>query len=267
VLLGFFALERDLFAAAGFFMTAAALIKWQPLILGPVVVIYAVSRSNGWRRTVWVLPGAALALAVMVLFGWRASWAALPGAVGDRFFSGQAFNLDWIVTGVVEFFEVAGKHLRGDGGMVALTSLPPVYYTVSKTFYWIAETAVVGIFAIHRKNPETLCLAMRASEAVQFNFNTGVHENHEFLMMIMTVNGVYAGWLDRLFLGVIAALAISNIILFYGLDLTQGALASFGTVSLSWLNLLVCAGIIGQLLAACRQSGRFNLAAAYRGAE
>ena len=53
LLVGFWFLERQRLAAAGFFLSAALLIKWQPLILLPFLLIHACALHRG-GGTSWI---------------------------------------------------------------------------------------------------------------------------------------------------------------------------------------------------------------------
>ncbi len=170
------------------------------------------------------------------LFGPRAVWFAFSGAAGDPYFSGQAFNLDWIVSGFLEVFHLAGAPALQGGTIVAITALAPPWYGLSKILFWIVYLGVLGVFAAGKK---PLALALLTAELAQFDFNTGVHENHGFLVMILAFVAVCGLVLEGPYLGVIATVMLANILLFYGLNLVSGAAASAGTLLLSGLNLVV----------------------------
>jgi hypothetical protein len=251
ILLGVFALERDRFALAGLLFAAAGLIKWQPIVVAPVILVYAVSRAAGARKLFWMLPAALFVVAVVLGFGVAPCWRALGGATGDRLFSGQAFNLDWILTYALEAWRVDGLHFAG-GTMKFITALPPPWYGLSRALFWLVYAANLAIFGLRRKTADTLLLALAAAEAINFTFNTGVHENHAFLEMIFVFAAVFAGALPPLYLMLAAALAISNILCFYGLDVVHGAAASAGTVILSMLQIGMC-GLLIQAVATFRE--------------
>lgn len=236
VLLAVFALEDGRFALGGAMIAVALLIKWQPAILAPVMLLYAARRAQGWRKVSCLVPGAAIGLAVIWLFGPRAVWFAFSGAAGDPYFSGQAFNLDWIVSGFLEVFHLAGAPALQGGTIVAITALAPPWYGLSKILFWIVYLGVLGVFAAGKK---PLALALLTAELAQFDFNTGVHENHGFLVMILAFVAVCGLVLEGPYLGVIATVMLANILLFYGLNLVSGAAASAGTLLLSGLNLVV----------------------------
>jgi hypothetical protein len=237
VLLALFALEDRRFALGGGMIAVALLIKWQPAILAPLMLVHAMRLAPGWRKVSCVVPGAVIGLAVVLLFGPPAVWLAFSGAAGDPYFSGQAFNLDWIVSAFLEVFHLAGAPAPQGGTIVAITALAPPWYEISKILFWIVYLGVLGVFAIGK--PRKLALALLTAELAQFDFNTGVHENHGFLVMSLAFVAACGGVLEGAYLGVIATAMLANILLFYGLNLIGGLAASGGTVLLSGLNLVV----------------------------
>jgi hypothetical protein len=251
VLLAVFALETGAFEIAGAMLAVAIMIKWQPAILAPPMLIYALAQARGWRRIICVLPGAAIGLAVVMVFGPSWVWFAFSGATNDPYFSGQAFNLDWIMSAALEYWHMAGAPAITSGTIVAITALAPPWYALSKILFWAAYLAVLAVFGFAAKTPARLYLALCACESVQFTFNTGVHENHAFLLLVFVFAAVRAGALAAFYLLAVAVLALSNVLLFYGLDLVHGRLASIGTVLLSGLDVVICVALICLLLRAC----------------
>jgi hypothetical protein len=251
VLLAIFALQGEDFALAGAWLAVALLIKWQPAILAPPMLIYAFARAPGWRKITCVIPGAVIFAATAYAFGPEAMWRAFSGAAGDPYFSGQAFNLDWIATAWLEHAHLGGAP-AATGGIAAITAMAPPWYLLSKAIFWAVYALLLAAFIFRRKSSETLLLALLAAESVQFCLNTGVHENHAFLLMTLACAGFNAALLDGVLTGLIAALAISNVLLFYGLNVIDGAVAADGTVVLSAANLMVCALLLGMFWSASR---------------
>jgi hypothetical protein len=251
VLLAIFALQDEDFAIAGAWLAVALLIKWQPAILAPPMLIYAFAHAPGWRKITCIIPGAVIFAAAAYAFGPAALWRAFSGAAGDPYFSGQAFNLDWIATAWLEHAHLGGAPASA-GGIAAITALAPHWYMVSKALFWAVYALLLAAFIFRRKTAETLLLALLATESVQFCLNTGVHENHAFLLMTLACAGFYAALLDGVLTGLIAILAISNILLFYGLNVIAGAIASAGTIVLSAANLMVCIVLLAMFWSASR---------------
>jgi hypothetical protein len=255
ILLGIFALRADRLATAMLMFAAATLIKWQPAILCPIVFGYALARARTVKSRLWPLPAAMFVLLVIAAFGPRAVWAGFAGATNDPLFSGQAFNLDWIVTYLLEGFRIAGAHFTEAGTVTFINHLPAPWYAGSRLLFWLVYLGNLAVFAAHRKSFRTLLLALLAAESIQFTCNTGVHENHAFLIMILAFAAYNAGALPLIYVLLTAVLAISNILAFYGLAIVAGPAASFGTVMLAMLQVFLCAALVGRHVAASRENG------------
>jgi hypothetical protein len=254
VLAGIFALRSDRFAVANLMFAIATLIKWQPAVLFPIVLIYGVGR--GRKLNVFsLLPAAVFTGFVIAAFGPDAVRTAFSGATDDPLFSGQAFNLDWIITYGLEATHSLGTHFSAIGTIKFINHLSPPWYAVSRGLFWIVYLGNLIVFASCCKTWNTCMLALLSAETIQFTFNTGVHENHSFLVMILAFAASAGGMLPALEFRVAAVLAVSNILAFYGLDLVFGHAASLGTVILSALDVLMCAAFIRRHVMACRDAG------------
>jgi hypothetical protein len=250
VLLGLYALERDSLARGALLLTVAALIKWQPVVMGPVVLVYAVSRMRGVWQVAWAAPAALFALIVLLAFGPGAMLHAFLGATGDPFFSGQALNLDWIITVASAAAHGEGAHLLTGGLLAHPPHIAAPWWVLSRSLYWSLYLALLGVFATRRRSWQTLALTLTTAEAIQFTFNTGVHENHSFLVMVLAFVAFQEGVLNSMMFTIIAALTLSNVLLFYGFGMGSGAPALIGTVSLSVLDIIMCLALIRLTVAA-----------------
>jgi hypothetical protein len=208
-----------------------------------------------------LLPASLIAAATILVFHPKSVWIAFSGALSDNLFGGQAFNLDWIITYALEIGHAAGQALTTTHTVhfIKVIFVPPVWSILSKTLFWLIYAANFCSFAIHKKRYTSFLLALLAAESIQFTFNSGVHENHAFLIMVLAFISYGAGSLNPLFLILTATLATTNILAFYGLGLVTGATASLGTIILSLLQLLICVTFIIQSHAANRRNGRIRL--------
>jgi hypothetical protein len=254
ILTGIYALRSDRLAIASLMFAVATLIKWQPGVLCPVILIYSLGRCRP-PKCLWPVPAAAFTILVIAAFGPQALSTAFAGATNDRLFSGQAFNLDWVITYVLEATNSLGAHFSATGTIRFINHLPPPCYAVSRLLFWLIYFANLIIFALHGKNWNTCLLALLSAETIQFTFNTGVHENHSFLIMILAFVAATAGILPPLEASIAAVLAVSNILAFYGLAPVPGHTASVGTVILAALDILMCAAFIRRHVMACRAAG------------
>jgi hypothetical protein len=254
VLVGIFALRSEKFALANLMFAISTLIKWQPAVLFPIVLIYGFGRCRK-LNFISLVPAAVFTALVITAFGPDAVQTAFSGATDDPLFSGQAFNLDWIITYGLEATHSLGTHFSATGTIKFINHLPPPWYAVSRGLFWIVYIGNLIVFASYGKTWNTCMLALLSAEMIQFTFNTGVHENHSFLIMILAFVAANAGILPLLESSIAAVLAVSNILAFYGLALVVGHAASLGTIFLSALDILICAGFIRRHIVACREAG------------
>jgi hypothetical protein len=253
ILLGLLALTQNRPAFALLLFTAATLIKWQPAILCPIIFIQAFATTTGAKKFLFPLPAAAFAAAIILAFSPASVWWAFSGATTDPYFSGQAFNLDWLATGLMKLFHIAGQHFSPDGTIIPITALPPPWYGASKTLFWIAYLTNLAIFATRPKTPKRLILALLTAQSIQFTLNTGVHENHAFLILALGFIAVCQNDLSKPRFTLIAALALSNILLFYAFpsaNLTGGYFGAALTMSLATIQCAMCIATIHSHIAA-----------------
>jgi len=247
ILLGLRALDNNRLALALLLFTAATLIKWQPAILCPLIFIQAFALAKFPQKFLFPLPAAAFAAAVIAAFAPASVWWAFSGAAGDPFFSGQAFNLDWLATGLMKLFHIAGQHFAPGGTITPIIALPPPWYAASRTLFWIVYLANLVLFTLRAKTQKRLILALLAAESIQFTLNTGVHENHAFLILILGFVALFHNHLSNARFTLIAVLALSNILLFYAFpsaNLTAGPAGAALTMVLAAAQCALCAATI-----------------------
>jgi hypothetical protein len=253
ILLGLLALSHQRPALALLLFTAATLIKWQPAILCPIILLQGFAIAQGPQKFLFPLPAAAFAAAVILAFAPASVWWAFSGATSDPFFSGQAFNLDWLATGLMKLFHIAGQHFTPDGTITPIIALPPPWYAASRTAFWTIYLANLALFALRAKTPKRLILALLAAQSIQFTLNTGVHENHAFLILVLGFVALFQDHISKLRFSLIAFLALSNILLFYGFpaaNLTGGYYGAALTITLSAVQCALCIATIHSHIAA-----------------
>ena len=251
VLLALFSMQTGRFGLALTLLTAGALIKWQPAVMGPVMLVYAVSRTGRVRQLIWAAPATICGVAVALAFGLHATLHAFLGATGDPFFSGQAFNLDWMIM-VLLSLRHGGEQLLTGGILAVAPHVAAPWWVLSRSLYWTLYLTLLAVFAMRRRSWQSLLLTLAAAESIQFTFNTGVHENHSFLVMAMAFVAFYEGALSGFILTMLSALTLANVLLFYGIGMGAGWLGLAGSVALSLLDILMCAMLICLAIASYR---------------
>jgi Gpi18-like mannosyltransferase len=209
------------------FFTLSFLTKWQPIILAPFVGLYALNmgRVLYWRRIELkrffsrvILPAVALIGLIIIIFGYRPVERAFKLSLTDPYLSGNALNLNWIIT----YFMHVGQPARYGGlqnGIASLvTDAPDVLTIVPRLlFYGFYGISIVLLFR-REKTFENLLIFATLGVLSYYTFNVGVHENHLFLATILAS---LMFWLDvrfRIMSVILMLISNINMFLFYGVD-------------------------------------------------
>lgn len=153
----------------------ACIIKWQPIILLPFMLII-------WFEQVKALPRRQLVAAVgMLVTGaitiaclfWPDVWDAFYRAFDNSIWSGETLNLPWLVQIVLGY---------GVQNIVAPTYALIALRVLFATIYLVL-LAASGWH--HRNDPTTMLTFGLGGFTAYFMFAPGVHENHLFLAMLL----------------------------------------------------------------------------------
>ena len=226
LILSLWALQRKKIALFSVLFTVSSLIKWQPLIIAPFLVLHAVSlppgdrpSARGLARRWFHLAAPALVgiLGAGLVFGFSAMVASLQRSLQHTLLSGNALNFNWLVTYFLHLFYPDQYGPLADG----IVS----YIEIDLSAGWV--NAIKLIFILFYLGALWRLFKMRASFAgaiecslvgylSYFTFNIGVHENHLFLATVLAA--VAAGLARNKLLRAIIIVGISNLnlIAFYG---------------------------------------------------
>jgi hypothetical protein len=209
------------------FFTLSFLIKWQPIILAPFIALYALEIGPGlhWRHvdlkrffSQVILPGFALLGPMIFIFGYRPVGRAFKLSLSDPFLSGNALNLNWIIT----YFLHVGQPARYGGlqnGVADLvTDAPDVITIVPRLLFYGFYGASIVLFFRRDKTFQNLLIFATLGVLSYYIFDTGVHENHLFLVTILAS---LLFWLDvrfRIVSAILILISNINMFLFYGVD-------------------------------------------------
>lgn len=248
-------LQRRRYAWFGFAYAAACCIKWQPLLIAPVLLIHLFGelreRPPGGRVRAWaatVLPAAAVAGAVLLVFGPTDVKRSLLRGLDHRFLSGYALNLGWVATAFT-------PHAGWWHGRVH-------YVEMSEATRWVAPgmrllslaaTLVVLVaFWRGRRTFAQMLLACIATVLVYVACNVGVHENHLFLAGLVALPALWIVPRFRTELVAVIVLANVNLFAFYGPGVPHGWPRTIGrvdvTVPLAVVSLVVMSVIVIRVL-------------------
>jgi hypothetical protein len=210
--------------------TLATLIKWQPMIIAPFCVAYILGIHDirklpqvdyaGLFGKV-VAPAALLTTSMLVVFGPEPVLKALYHAVSggtERALSGNALNLNWIVTHFLHLWDPNqfGGLQNGLANSIKTSSLRIVL--IPRLLFWTTYLVLLTLFFRCEKTFTNLLMFSVLGYLCYYTFNTGVHENHLFLVAILAI---VLYWQDKSWRAnavILLLMANINLFLFYGVD-------------------------------------------------
>jgi hypothetical protein len=190
---GLFCLQRGHLKWGVVLFAISCFIKWQPVIIAPFICLYVlsmngdgkISRNTLLTRTIpFALAAIVVALPLAVVFG-MAIVQSLQRAMTHTYFSGLAMNLPWLHTWLLHVVEPEkyGALVNGQISLIhvreGLVKLP------EKVLFYASYGAVFFAFARQKKTFERLIVYSMLGYLAYFIFNTGVHENHLFLVVCL----------------------------------------------------------------------------------
>jgi len=255
LLLALYAGAAERFAVAGFALAVAALIKWQPIILAPIFLLAAFRARRDLRQLAIVLaPTVLLVVFVLALFGAAACFDVFVTATKDDYLSGQGANAGWLLSYLFEVLHLGGLQLQANGAVAILQTpspAPAVGWAMSglRIAFYLLFAASLGIYLAGRRTAAAFLTSALSCCVVQFSWNSGVHENHLFPSMIIGFVGWQMRAVEPFVFAAVAAIAVLNVVLFYGFGdgFSFGDLFGFdGTVLLA-VGELILFGLVFDL--------------------
>jgi hypothetical protein len=196
-ILALWALQKRRIALFSGLFALSCLVKWQPLIVAPFLVLHALSIPDEsgrdgripFRRWIQLAaPASALVLIAGVVFGFTRMVASLGHALTQELLSGDALNFNWLLTW---FFEAV--HPEWYGGMTngivkAIIIDPSLGWAVAIKLILVLFYlgAVWRLFRSRASFPAAIESSLVGYFAY-FIFSIGVHENHLFLATVLAV--------------------------------------------------------------------------------
>ncbi len=203
------------------------LTKWQPLIIGPFFALYIlkIRRLGDWNLIDFkqiakkvVLPFLAIAALAFMVFGIEPILTAFVFASDHHYLSGNALNLNWIITHFLHVFKPDAYGPLVNGQAVLIKDAPESIKLVPKLLFILVYVVTVVVFFLSEKTFRNLLLFSLLGYWAYFTLNTGVHENHLFIGIILAV---LLFWIDKNHLSTMLLILLIgnvNLILFNGLD-------------------------------------------------
>lgn len=185
--LAFWALSRERFAVFSFFFATAVMIKWQPAILAPVLLVYLIkqgrSRPHHAARmrmaAATLLPALAVIGVTVAVFGWPYMRGSLMGATQQDMLSGNALNLNWLLSAVA----LGPDEGWGTVHYMYVAEAPTWMPWMSKTLFILAYVGLIWLCAKVPLSFDGLMVAALAAVVLYGMLAVGAHENHMMLVV------------------------------------------------------------------------------------
>lgn len=203
------------------------LTKWQPLILGPFIALYifGIDRLRDWKRIDLrailkkiLLPAAAILAVTSFIFGLKPMLAAFTSASDHHYLSGNTLNLNWIITHFLHVFNPAQYGPLVNGQADLILGPPASVKLVPRLVFFVVFALTLVVFFKREKTYANLLWFSLLGYWAYITFNTGVHENHWFVAIILAV---LLYWVEKKHLyTTLTMLLIGNVnlLVFNGLD-------------------------------------------------
>lgn len=221
------AFQRNKWAIATLLLSIACFTKWQPIIIAPVAAIFllTIHHWHDWQQIPFkrllqqvLVPFAGLQLLFIWLFG-STPLATLFTAMDDPFLSGNALNLQWIATYIFRLYypELYGGLINGGNYLVEIGD--GNHYVILARYIFFGLYGLVLLLWLGRpKNFTNLLWFSILAFFTYVTFNTGVHENHIFLICLIAAVLAWQQPEQMPLFVILALIGNLNIFLFYGLD-------------------------------------------------
>jgi len=225
LILSFLYLYKEKYFLFTILFSLASLMKYQPLIIAPFILLFLIkiNKISEIKKIEWLnlikkvfVPGFLIILLIFMVFG-KHLFISFIAATKHNFLSGNALNFNWVFTYFLKIFFSDKFGSLNDGLIqyiivdnIKVILLPKILFYV---FYILS---LIAFFRIKEKNMEKLTVYSILGYLSYFVFNTGVHENHLFIICLLF--GILMWLNDNFKLYSIIWLFISNInlIVFYG---------------------------------------------------
>jgi hypothetical protein len=269
LIVSLWALKDHRLVLFAFSYSVACLIEWQAAIIAPFIAVHLwnlaygphafppTERRPGRLIGRIVLPAVLVLATTVLIFGAAPVWQALRLATSDSFLSGNALNINWILTHWLRVYrpEQFGGLVNGQADFIRTNSLS-IVLVPKLLFYGTFATALL-VYSRREKTFEQLVRWSLLGYLSYFMLNTGVHENHLSIAVLLSSvlfwMNAERGWL---LLWVTLASNL-NLLLFYGVTGTGPAFSRviMGTVDLALiLSILNVVAFSGAFTASLRRA-------------
>jgi len=225
-ILALMAIKERRMTAFTIFYSIACLIKWQPIVIAPFLLLYILNIKQITDikeidlKVLLInilLPFSVIILITLLLYKMYFLMSFITG-VTTKYLSGDALNFSWIMTYFLHVFypDIFGPLKDGQSGFLITSSLKVL--TIPKALFLIFYTGVFLSFLKQNKTFENLIYYSLIGYLAYFIFNTGVFENHLFLASILAVILFFLNKEHLMISIFIIIMSNLNLIIFFGTD-------------------------------------------------
>jgi hypothetical protein len=261
---GFFLLQRGNLTLGFLLFTISCCIKWQPLIIAPFVCVYVFTGGNEQtpeksdhlkRRLIPFALAVAIAIALLLIFGAKIFDSLQRAMTRHLFLSAYALNLSWLQTWALHLISPEKYGPLQNGEIDIFLTRDPLIVWPDKILLYLSYATILIGFARQTKTFERLVVYSMLGYLAYFCFNTGVHENHLFLVCCLAWVLVFLSP-SQVVRGINLTLAANaNLFLFYGV-FGERLVRVFGGVDITlFFALANLALFLGFLVEAIRRDG------------
>lgn len=200
------------------------MIKWQPLIIMPFIMIYLLdidSRNvklfDHFKASKFALVSILVLLPICFYFGFNEIRSSFMAATRHDFLSANALNVNWIATWIVRLCspEVFGGL---DGGHVRYIQTSNFHLRIGRVIFFAVYLYTLLKFFKSSKTIRNLYIHAIIGYISYFILNVGVHENHLFLAVVLSFLLVHEDVAWVRVATFVAITQIVNLYLFYGIS-------------------------------------------------
>jgi hypothetical protein len=225
LLLSLWALKQRKLTLFAVFFSISVLTKWQPIIIAPFLAIYILNihKVAQWRQIKYkeligkvIFPVSIIIIVALSIFGITLVYTFLS-ATSSMFLSGNALNFNWILTHLLNVLypDRFGGLLNGQAQYINNPPLEVIF--IPKLLFYSSYVITAVTFFKREKTFENLIIFSLLGYLAYFIFNTDVHENHLFLVTILSI---ILFWVDRKHLPAMFILVLMsniNLLIFSGI--------------------------------------------------
>lgn len=199
LILAFYFFSKDKYILSGIFYSFLCLIKFQPLIILPFVCIYFVDIFDADKRKIklnikikslvkMAMPAIVIGAGVCLIYR-RALIKALYNALFTSGYSisPNALNFGWVLQFWLEKFHADIFGPLDNGKIAIIWSAPKIYLSFKYIFVFLYALAAIVMLLNRKKDYKLMLQCSVIGYTAYFLYNSGVHENHLFLGMILMI--------------------------------------------------------------------------------